>query len=183
MTVNPSLARALELHRSAVDDLVARAVSVPDRGWQEPIGAGKWSPAEIVAHLVCTYDTLIAELGGGAGMRIRTSFWQMWLLRLTILPRILASGVFPKGAVAPRETRPQAGLGRDEGLALFRERAGQLEAAALAARPGQRLTHAYFGAAKLSHGVLLCTRHIEHHAAQLASPAGAPGGSGPKSSS
>ncbi len=167
MAVSFVVSRALALHKSAVDELVGRAENVTEEAWREPIGDGKWSPGEVVAHLVCTYDTLLRELGGAPGMAIRTSFFQRCLLRLTILPRILAFGVFPKGAVAPRETRPEAGLGREEGVALFRRRAEELERAALAARPEQKLTHAYFGTARVAHGVLLCARHIQHHAAQL----------------
>jgi len=51
MMTNPSLAEALELHSSVVDDLLARAERVPEAAWFEPLAAGKWSPAEIVAQL------------------------------------------------------------------------------------------------------------------------------------
>ena len=162
-----ALEKALELHRTVVDDLVARAGRVPQAGWREPMAEGKWSPAEVLAHLVSTYDTLLRELGGGPGMAIRTKLWQRWLLRMTVLPGMLMGKGFPKGAIAPRETRPASVLDQAESLALFRTRAGELERAAHSAKPGQRLTHAYFGEASLAHGMLLCARHIEHHAAQL----------------
>ncbi|MFA6957484.1 MAG: DinB family protein [Thermoanaerobaculia bacterium] len=168
MEIDRSLAKSLALHQSAVDALVARAEGVTDAAWFAPASEGKWSPAEVLAHLVCTYDTLLRELAGGQGMAIRTKRWQRWLLRLTILPRILAGGEFPRGAVAPRETRPTGTMGRAESLTLFRRRAAEFDEAARAAKNGQQITHAYFGAAKLAHGVRLCTRHIEHHAARLA---------------
>lgn len=163
---NP-LADALEIHARAVADVVARAGRLPEERWLAPLGDGKWSPAEVVAHLVTTYDPLLRELGGGDGMAIRTKLWQRWMLRLTVLPRILKGRGFPKGAVAPRETRPTGTAGRDESLALLRRRAEELDRAARSARPGQTITHAYFGAANLADGVLLCARHVEHHAAQL----------------
>jgi hypothetical protein len=167
MEIDRSLAKSLALHQSAADALVARAEGVPEAAWFTPASEGKWSPAEVLAHLVSTYDTLLRELAGGPGMAIRTKLWQRWMLRLTVLPRILAGGEFPGGAVAPRETRPAGALGRAESLALFRQRAAELDAAARSATGSQKITHAYFGAAKLAHGVRLCARHIEHHAARL----------------
>lgn len=161
------LQESLALHAAAVDDLVAKAEGVPETEWSAPMRDGTWSPAEVLAHLLSTYDTLLRELAGGPGMAIRTRRLQRWLLRLTILPRILTGGAFPKGAIAPRETRPGSVLDRAEGIALFRRRAAELDRAARSANPDQRLTHAYFGAATVSNGVLLCARHIQHHAAQL----------------
>ncbi len=67
MLLNPSLARSLELHESAVAALLLSAESVPESRWHEAIGEGKWSPAVIVAHLNCTYDTLLRELERDAG--------------------------------------------------------------------------------------------------------------------
>jgi hypothetical protein len=162
-----SLEYSLTLHAKAVDDLVAKAEAVPEQEWFDPLGPGKWSPADVLAHLVSTHDTLLRELSGGPGMAIRTKWWQMWLLRVTLLPGMLAGGPFPKGAVAPRETRTGAVRDRTESVGLFRLRAAELDAAARAAKEGQRITHAYFGSASVAHGMLLCTRHIQHHAAQL----------------
>lgn len=140
---------------------------MPEEEWFVPMSEGKWSPAEVLAHLVSTYDTLLRELAGGAGMAIRTKLWQRWLLRLTVVPRLLAGGAFPKGAVAPRETRPGGVVDRAESIALFRRRAAELDEAVRLAKDGQRITHAYFGSATVAHGVLLCVRHIQHHTAQL----------------
>lgn len=167
MQTRESPAASLALHGSAVDALVAKAEGVPEAEWFVPTSEGKWSPAEVLAHLVSTYDTLLRELAGGPGMAIRTKLWQRWLLRLTVVPRLLAGGAFPKGAVAPRETRPGGVLNREESITLFRRRAAELDEAVRNANDGQRITHAYFGSATVAHGVLLCTRHIQHHATQL----------------
>jgi len=164
------LTQSLELHDSAAETFAELAAAIPAEPSDEPLDEGKWSLAELVDHLISTYDILISELDGAAGMQVRTSLWQRFVLRLTLMPRILAGRGFPKGAPAPRETRPvRAGLGRDEGLTMFRERAAQLRAAAMAAPPRGRLTHAYFGSASVAKGVRLCARHIEHHRAQLPS--------------
>ncbi len=65
------------------------ARAVPASQWQQPIAAGKWSPAEITAHLTEVYVVLRREMAGGAGMQMRGSAFRRWLLRrgrsLTIL--------------------------------------------------------------------------------------------------
>jgi hypothetical protein len=167
MTESLALNRARELHSTAVASFVESARLVPADAWHEPIAEGKWSPAEVLAHLVCTCDTVLGELRGGSGMNVRTRFWARLLLRLTIVPGLLRGKPFPKGAVAPRDTRPAKGLDREEGLEIFRLRASELDEAARAARPGQKVTHAYFGSSGVADGVLLCARHIQHHTAQL----------------
>jgi hypothetical protein len=55
-------------------------------------------------------------------------------------------------------------------IAAFREKADRFTAKIAetrAARPGTRLTHAYFGRASLAHTLLIVVRHTEHHRRQL----------------
>ncbi|HVT45153.1 MAG TPA: DinB family protein [Thermoanaerobaculia bacterium] len=163
-----ALRRALELHDASAEALLAAATSVADGRWHDALAEGKWTPAQIVAHLIATYDILLQELRGGEGMKIRTRFFQRILLRLLLRPGLLAGRGFPKRAPAPRETRPaERGPDRDEALSMFRERCGELQTLAIAAPPSQRLTHAYFGTAPVDQGLTLCARHIDHHRAQL----------------
>jgi hypothetical protein len=165
--MDDALKNALELHEASAETFAASAAAVPPERWQVPLNDGKWSPAEVAVHLIAAYDVLLRELRGGAGMEIRTSAWQRFILRFTIVPRV-KKGLFPRGARAPRETRPAGPLPRQvEGVALFRERARELVDAALSAPPGQRLTHAYFGVSSLAEGIVVCARHIEHHRRQL----------------
>jgi len=164
-------AHATGVHAAAAEDLVATVEALPDDAWRRPIGEGKWTPAQIVHHLNLTYDVILRELAGGDGMVVRTRPWQRVLFRATIGRRILRGRGFPQRAPAPREIRPEGDPGpRDEALAAFRERAGRLAATAeevLDERPAARITHAYFGAAPVTDGVLMCGRHIQHHTAQL----------------
>ena len=162
-----ALPDALALHDRAVRALLQAVDGVPSARWQEPVEAGKWSSAQILEHLIATYDIVLGELAGGEGMRIRTGLWQRLLLRLTILPRIMRGRGFPKGAPAPREIRPGTGVDRDQGVSRFEERSKQFEFAAQNASPQQKLTHAYFGSSTVANGVLLVARHIEHHTRQL----------------
>lgn len=162
-----TLQHALQVHDHAACSLISTVEAIPESRWSEPVAPGKWSAAQILEHLLATYEIILRELGGGSGMNIRTPRWQQLLLRLSVAPRILRGRGFPRGAPSPRELRPGEGIPRERGLALFQERAKQFETAAAAARPGQRITHAYFGKASLATGVLLCARHIEHHTLQI----------------
>lgn len=163
------LERSLRLHERVAHELADAAASVEPSRWFEPVAPGKWSAAQIVEHLNCTYDILLQELGGGTGMEIRTSRLTRALLWMTIVPRIVFLGRFPRRAPAPRETRPVASepLGQTEAIEGFRARAEEVDRAVRAARPEQKITHAYFGAASLANGVVFCARHIQHHGAQL----------------
>lgn len=165
--MNARLSRALELHRAAAEELLRAAEAVPESRWRDPVQEGKWSPAEILEHLNNTYDILLSELSGGAGMKIRTALWQRILLRLTIVPRIMKKGIFPKNAPAPKEIRPLNAPDREPAISAFRERAERLEATAKTAAPKQKVTHAYFGSSSVANGVTLCARHIQHHTVHL----------------
>lgn len=159
--------RAIELHRSLSAAFVATAAAVPPTRWDLPIGPGKWTPAEIAAHLVTTYEVVLREMRGGEGMRVVLSRPKQLLAMLLAGWRILWFGTFPKGARAPRETRPAAGLPKEEALARFRTLAEEFTAAAIAAPAGATITHAYFGVGPVTRGVTVVARHIEHHRRQL----------------
>jgi hypothetical protein len=169
-----SLDRALLLHDQAVDALVSAVSSVPPERWVAPYQEGKWSPGEITAHLVATWDVLLQELGGGPGMAMRTNWWQRVLLRLLLLPRLLAGKSFPRNAKAPRETRPAAPLpDREAALAAIGARAKAIPTQSQeAAAHGRVLTHAYFGKGPIDRGIVLAARHVQHHTAQIQMAAG-----------
>ena len=162
--------KALDFHAASVAKLVSEAESVDPGRWNEPLAEGKWSPAEVVSHLVAVYDVVLSELRGGQGMAVRTQFLMRMILRLTVAPRIIRKGIFPSGVRAPRETRPVETMNdRVQAIARFRERAGEFERAAREAPAGQKVTHAYFGAAPLPIGITLVSRHIDHHRKQIES--------------
>ena len=164
-----SLDRALQLHDQAVDALVSAVSSVPPDRWAAPYQDGKWSPGEITAHLVATWDVLLQELGGGPGMAMRTSWWQQQLLKFLLVPRLLAGKSFPANAKAPRETRPAAPLpDREAALAAIGTRTETIRTQSRKAAELERvLTHAYFGKAPVDRGIVLAARHIQHHTAQI----------------
>jgi hypothetical protein len=161
----------LDDHARALDEYRLAAGALGSTVWLRPLAAGKWSPAEITAHVAAAYQVLTAELGGAAGMALRGSKLQRLVLRHTVLPRLLIGRPFPPGARAPRETRPTKII-EDPVVALARlvERAEQFTRDLTAKPDGQnlRLTHAYFGRLSARQGLELSTMHTRHHARQLA---------------
>lgn len=162
---------AMAAHALEVEAIAAAAARVPPELWTAPRETGKWSRAEVLQHLVLAYDVLLGELRGGSGMKVRTKFLQRWMLRLVLVPRILAGKGFPERAPAPKEVRPQSvETDRGRALATFRERAAEFVAAMEETRsvnPRQRLTHAYFGAFSLGDALTMAVRHLQHHRTQF----------------
>lgn len=158
---------ALRIHGSAASQFAAAAEAVGPEVWYRPRAEGKWSPAQITDHLIRSYDVLLREVQGGAGMKIRAKAWMRILLRLSYLPRILRGGWFPKAAPAPPEIRPLKELpDQASAIALFRQRAREFETV-VRERPDAGISHTYFGTLKTADGILFCARHIEHHRSQL----------------
>jgi hypothetical protein len=161
----------VEEHARAIDEYRLAVGALERTRWTTPIAPGKWSPAEVTAHVAEAYRVLSAELGGGQGMGLRGSRLQRLFLRHSILPRLLTGAPFPPGVRAPRETRPTE-IVEDSAAALATlvNRAEQFtrDLTERATMPGVRLTHAYFGRLSPRQGLKLSTVHTRHHARQLA---------------
>lgn len=157
-------------HAAALVEFADVARRLPPERWTEPLAAGKWSPAQVTGHLAEAYHVLNVELAGGAAMRLLGPPLQRWILRYTLLPRILSSGRFPARARAPAETRPQRVEAEPEAGIAALTRLAQQFIDALGARASVervRLTHAYFGPLGVRQAVRLCVVHTRHHARQL----------------
>jgi hypothetical protein len=171
----PGWTELLNDHERAIQEYTAAAGALPPGAWMEPLAPGKWTPAEITAHVSGAYRVLNAELAGDAGMRLLGSRLQRLVLRHTVLPRLLAGRPFPPGVRAPRETHPRE-IVADRGVALpalvhlaenFTR--GLTEQST---RRTIRLTHAYFGSMSPRQGLALLTVHTRHHARQLTAASG-----------
>ena len=159
-------------HAAAIQQFTDAARLLPSARWSDPLAPGKWSPAEVTGHVAEAYRVLNGELAGGAGMQLLGPPLQRFLLRHTLLPRLLSTGRFPARARAPAETRPRRVEADPEtGVAVFARLAEEF-VAALGKRAGTgpvRLTHAYFGALDARQAIRLCAVHTRHHARQLES--------------
>jgi|1186.fasta_scaffold293467_2 uncharacterized damage-inducible protein DinB len=157
-------------HSAAVEEFLRAAREVDADRWTQPSAPDKWSPAEITSHLTESYHTFRSELAGRPGMEIRVGPIRRWVLRRTMLPRILSTGVFPAGARAPRETRPR-NIEPNPGIALHRlstEADAMVQELSDRVRSGRvRLTHAYFGRMSARQSLTLAIVHTRHHARQV----------------
>lgn len=162
-------------HEASIAEFLAQIDRVPPERWQVPAAPNKWSPAEEAYHVLMAYEFGRAAATGGTEMRLRVSPAQARLARWLVLPFVLRTGRFPRGAAAPREVRPP----RTEAHALsapeLAERLRQVAAeAALAVReadarrPPARVVHAYFGSLPLLPALRLMSAHTRHHARNLA---------------
>lgn len=167
---NAQLQRELDAHRHALQSFIATAEQVDTVAWNTPSQVDKWSPAQVSEHLRLSYTTVRAELAGGTGFRVRTSWWKQQMFRLLYLPKILKSGRFPVGVRATREIRPAAGpfdqralldALRDEGEHFMEELSSVRTDGSIA------LTHPFLGRLGLLEGLRLATHHIRHHHAQI----------------
>ena len=169
--------RLLDNHAAALQEYRAAATVLNGGSWMAPLAPGKWSPAEITAHVSEAYRVLASELAGASGMALRGSKLQRLVLRHTMLPRLLSGKPFPSGVRAPRETRPTDVI-VDSVLALTTlGRLAEQFTRNLTEKCGDRhvrLTHAYFGPMTARQALQLCIMHTRHHARQLAAISRAP---------
>lgn len=159
-------------HRAEIEAFARTAERLDRAAWSVPREAGKWSPAQIVQHLILSYEAGLRELDGGVGLTLVVPWWKRIALRWTILPRILA-GRFPAGAPAPKEVRPKTAFDSpDEAVERLRFCAERFEARICEPHPARpaRLTHSYFGRLKGPQILRFLAVHARHHHRQLAAP-------------
>jgi ribosomal protein S12 methylthiotransferase accessory factor YcaO len=162
---------AASQHDAAVRAFIDTAERLPEERWNAPVAPEKWSPAQITEHLALAYEAVLREITGGPAMAPRAGAWQQRLLRWFVLPHILFHRKFPRGARAPRETRPLDG-NVDRGAALHRLREVAERAQRElwdAERRGMHpsLTHPYFGSIDGLRALRFSAVHVEHHRRQI----------------
>ena len=177
MTSSDSWAGPIREHEEAVAAFVEAMERVPVGVWREPIGPGKWTPAQIVEHVYLAYRVLLDELGGGPPMKAKAGPFMQRVLRWFLLPHMLFHRTFPKGARSPREVRPSDdGVAHEDAVVRLRAAAQEFEHG-LARSERSHLTHPYFGRVDLPRALRFAAVHTEHHRRQLdsvAAPAAPP---------
>lgn len=161
------------LHRRAAAEFAAsaRRAAADESVWSASYAPGKWSPAQIVQHLVLAFEAVQRELHEGVPMKLRTRAWHRLILRLTLQRTLMHGGAFPRGARSPREARPGDEAGpAEELIARFEQLNDELLVELDDARtssPDLRLLHPYFGRLTVTDMTYVSARHIQHHEAQL----------------
>ena len=165
---------ALVEHETVVRAFLTACQGVASADWQRAPAPGKWSPAAVVLHVCQAYELGRDSVASGPSMRLRVAPPVAWFSRTLILPVILATKRFPRGATAPAEIVPDAAEARlllPDAAATRVQRVSEQAAAALrraaGERPVPRLTHAYFGALNPLATLRLLSAHTRHHARRL----------------
>ncbi|HET9065317.1 MAG TPA: DinB family protein [Gemmatimonadales bacterium] len=162
---------ALEALRVSRQRFIDRAAVLSPTRWNQPIGAGKWSPAQISEHVRLSYVVIGQELAtGSGGLPLKVPRWLRPWLRFRYFGRILRTGKMPAGARAAREISPRgSSFDQQATIAGLREAAVALEEA-VAARwddPAAGFSHHVFGHVALSDGWRFAVIHTDHHRGQL----------------
>ena len=167
-------AAAVAEHETSVAAFRAAVRGIPAAGWTAA-AAGKWSPAEEALHVVATYELGTTIAAGDVVMRPRVPRAVAALSRWLLLPWLLRTGGFPRGADAPREVRPDRAVAHALDAAALLARLDRVADAAMRAlraadarRPRPRIVHAYFGPLPPLGALRLVSAHTRHHARALA---------------
>jgi hypothetical protein len=165
---------AVREHETAVREFLAACGRIAPERWQRSPTPGKWTTAAVVLHVCRAYELGRDAAAGGASMRLKVSPSAAWISRTLILPVVLATHRFPRGAQSPREVVPDAAeaslLLPDVAVRRLKEAAEQAaeELRQAAARcPAPQVTHAYFGPLAPLATLRLLTAHTVHHARDL----------------
>lgn len=154
-------------NRAAVMDLVA-AAERSAATWTTPRAPGKWSPSQVVEHVVGGLEEAANVVSGAPSLPMPPAFLRP-LLRLLFFNRILKKGVFPKGFKAAKALNPTSGPAtpaearvRLEGaLARFDEECRRRAAS------GQHAVSTGFGTVPVEDLVRFNALHTRHHCKQM----------------
>lgn len=159
---------ALAANRAAVLDLVA-AAERSAATWTTPRAPGKWSPSQVVEHVVGGLEEAANILSGAPKLSIpMPPAFLRPLLRL-YFNRILKKGVFPTGWKAAKALNPTSGPAtpaqarvRLEGaLARFDQECRTRVAS------GQHVVSTVFGTVSVEDFVRFSALHTRHHCKQM----------------
>jgi hypothetical protein len=168
---------ALREHQTAVREFLAACGRIAPEAWQRATTPGKWTSAAVVLHVCRAYEFGRDAAARGESMRLKVSPSAAWMSRMLILPVVLATHRFPRGARSPREVVPDLAeaslLLQDVAvrrLHMAAEQAVEELRRAAARRPAPRVTHAYFGPLAPLATLRLLSAHTVHHARDLTGP-------------
>ena len=165
---------ALAEHETVLRQFLTVCERVAAADWQRAPMPEKWTVAAVVLHVCRAYELGRDAMAGGESMRLRVSPPVAWISRTLLLPVVLATQRFPRGARSPLEVVPDAAEARrltpdaaaDRLQRVAAEAAQALQRAA-GQRPTPRVTHAYFGPLTPHTTLRLLSAHTRHHARSL----------------
>ena len=156
----------LAVHRAAVLDLVA-AAGRSAATWTTPRAPGKWSPSQVVEHVVRGLEEAANVVSGVPSMPMPPAFLR--LVARLFFNRILKKDAFPKGFKAIKAMDPASGP------ATPAEARVRLEAAIprfdqecrRRVASGQHVVSTGFGTVSVENLVRFSAIHTRHHCKQM----------------
>src|SRR5919112_3655498 len=97
---------ALREHETVMREFLAACGRIAPDSWQRARVPGKWTAAAVVLHVCRAYELGRDAAAGGASMRLKVSPSAAWMSRMLVLPVVIATHRFPRGARSPREVVP-----------------------------------------------------------------------------
>ena len=157
---------ALAANRAAVIDLAA-AAERSAATWTTPRAPGKWSPSQVVEHVVRGLEEAANVVSGTPSIPMPPAFLR--LLARLFFYRILKKGAFPNGFKAHKAMNPASGPAtpaearvRLEGaLARFDQECRRRVAS------GQHVVSTGFGTVSVEGFVRFSAIHTRHHCEQM----------------
>ena len=157
---------ALAANRAAVLDLVA-AAERSAATWTTPRAPGKWSPSQVVEHVVRGLEEGANQVSGAPSIPLPPAFLRP-LLRLLFFNRILKKDAFPKGWKALKALDPsgpatpaEARVRLEGALARFDQECRRRAAS------GQHVASTGFGTVSVEDLVRYNAMHTRHHCKQM----------------
>ena len=159
---------ALAANRDAVLDVVA-AAERSAATWTTPRAPGKWSPSQVVEHVVRSLDGSANMFSGGVSSIPMPPAFLRPLLRVLFFNRILKKGVFPKGGKAHKTMNPASGpatpaeaRARLEGALARFDQECRIQVAS-----GQHVVSTGFGTVSVEDFLRFGALHTRHHCKQM----------------
>lgn len=156
--------------QAAVEAFIAALSAVsPDR-WGTPRAPGKWSPAQVVEHVVLVYEVGTQALNGVSDLPAPPRFVRPFI-RLMIRLTVMRTGRFPKSKTAGSfDPGPSATPGSAEALSARLRKASEAfdrRAREKVAAGPPTFEHLVFGEFGVAEYVQFQAFHTRHHQGQL----------------
>ena len=157
---------ALAVNRAAVIDLVA-AAERSAATWTTPRAPGKWSPSQVVEHVVRGLEEAANVVSGAPSLPMPPAFLR--LVARLFFNRILKKDAFPKGFKAIKAMDPASGpatpaearVRLEAAIARFDQECRRRVAS------GQHVVSTGFGTASVEDLVRFSATHTRHHCKQM----------------
>ena len=156
-------------NQKAVAQFLATARNVPPEKWEQPVAAGKWTPAQIVDHIAVTTEVALKAINGDPAMGSIPKFLRFIPRKLGFDPTI-KKGRFPEKQRGPAVFAPStANPSYEASVEKLNRALAALEThvRGVMAKGQHSFEHSFFGRVSIPDYIRFGTLHVQHHERQL----------------